>query len=123
MPMHGYLNITKKSIAYFLLLTAFFFYGYLEGLIPFTLFLFFELLFLIRFVNVKKYLEEKLLSRYPQYKNLPGWAKWLVILVAYILIFMAFKWVLMNVVLEGIFGIPIQDELKQWMLDTYGIEG
>jgi hypothetical protein len=121
--MLGYIDLSRKRIAYFILLTLFFAYAYLEGMIPFTLFLFFELLFLIRFINVKKYLEEKLLSRYPQYEHLPGWAKWAVVLVFYILVFMAFKWVLMNVLMEGIFGIPVQDELKQWMLETYGIEG
>jgi hypothetical protein len=119
--MHGYLNLTKKQAAYFLLLSLFFAYAYLEGMIPLTLFLFFELLFLIRFINVKKYLEEKLLSRYPQYGSLPGWAKWFIILVFYILVFMIFKWVLMNVLLEGIFGIPINDELQEWMLSTYGV--
>lgn len=120
--MRGYLDLTKKRVTVFLLLTIFFSYGYLSGIIPFTLFLFFELLFLIRFVNVKKYLEDSFLLHYPQYGHLPGWAKWLIILVAYILLFMLFKWVLMNVIMEGILGIPIKDELDEWMLNTYGIE-
>lgn len=119
--MHGFLNFTKKRIAYFLLLSAFFFYGYLEGMIPFTLFLFFELLFLIRFINVKKYLELKFTEHYPPYEKLPGWAKWIIIFLFYLLVFMAFKWILMNILLEGIFGIPINDELQGWMLETYGV--
>ena len=87
-----------------------------------TLFLFFELLFLIRFINVRKYVELKLTRYYPPYEKFPGWAKWIILLITYILIFMVFKWVLINIILEGIFGIPINDELQEWMLQAYGVK-
>ncbi|MBN2121433.1 hypothetical protein JW721_00030 [Candidatus Micrarchaeota archaeon] len=120
--MHGYLNITRKQVAYFILLSAFFIYGYLEGFVPGSMVIFFVLLMLLRFINVKKYLEVKFLHHYPQYEHLPGWAKWAIIIVAYLLVFMAAKWVLMNVVLEGIFQIPIKEDMEEWMLGTYGIK-
>jgi hypothetical protein len=120
--MHGFLNLTKKQVAYFILLSGFFIYGYLEGFVPGSMVIFFVLLLLLRFVNVKKYLEAKFLHHYPQYEHLPGWAKWAILLVAYLPIFMVFKWVIMNVVLEGIFSIPVNEEMQEWMLSTYGIE-
>jgi hypothetical protein len=114
--MHGFLNFSRKRVAYFILLCTFFIYGYLEGMIPASILIFFVLLMLLRFVNVKKYLEMKFLHHYPQYEHLPGWAKWLILIIAYILVFMVFKWILMNVVLEGIFQVPVNEDMQAWYL-------
>ncbi|MCP4647604.1 MAG: hypothetical protein GY852_07700 [bacterium] len=106
-------NFSKGNLIRFLLLSAFVLFFYYEGMISLTLFLFFEIIFLIRFINVKKYLEMKLLNHYPAYEHLPGWAKWVIILIGYLIIFLILKWILINLILEGIFNIPINSELQE----------
>ena len=111
--MKQFLNFSKGQFIRFLLLSAFMFFFYYEGMISLTLFLFFEIILLIQFINVKKYLEMKLLNHYPAYEHLPGWAKWAIIIIAYLLIFMLIKWILINIILEGIFHIPINNEIQE----------
>ncbi len=110
--MHKYLNFSKSQLIRFILLSAIMLFFYFEGMISLILLLFFEILFLIRFIHVKKYLESKILNHYPAYEHLPGWAKWIVILIMYLIIFMIFKWIIVNIILEGIFHIPINSELQ-----------
>lgn len=111
--MKQFLNFSKGQIIRFLFLSAIMFFAYYVGLISITLLLFFEILFLIRFIHIKKYLEMKLLGHYPAYEHLPGWAKWAIIIITYILVFMLIKWILINIILEGVFHIPINNELQE----------
>lgn len=111
--MHQFLNFSKGQIIRFVLLSAIMSLLYFSGIIPLDLFLFFELLYLIQFIHVKKYLEAKLLDHYPAYEHLPGWAKWAIIIIAYLIVFMILKWILINIILEGMFHIPINSELQQ----------
>lgn len=112
--MRRFLRLTKRQVALFLLFSMLMLYMYYAGMMPFTLLLFFELIFLIRFIDVRKYLELNVFSRHPHYARLPERAKWVLLLVVYLLVFMALKWVLANVVLEGIFHIPVSDELRDF---------
>ncbi|MBD3398635.1 hypothetical protein GF412_05340 [Candidatus Micrarchaeota archaeon] len=111
--MKRFFDFSKGNIIRFLLLTAIVSFFYLEGLISLTLFMFFEIIFLIRFIHVKKYVEMKLLNHYPAYEHLPGWAKWIIILLAYLVIFIILKWILINVIIEGVLNIPINNEIQE----------
>jgi hypothetical protein len=111
--MKQFFNFSKGNLIRFILLSAIISLFYLEGLISLTLFMFFEIIFLIRFINVKKYVEMKLLNHYPAYEHLPGWAKWVIVLIAYLIIFIILKWILINIILEGIFHIPINNEIQE----------
>jgi hypothetical protein len=110
--MKQFIRTDKGQLIRFALFSAVFFFFYYAGLFSLTLFLLFELLLLLRFFNLRKYLEVKFLSNYPAYTRLPDWAKWAVVLFVYLLIFLAFKWLLVNLVLEGFFHIPINEELQ-----------
>ncbi|MFP3950366.1 MAG: hypothetical protein ACLFUZ_04740 [Candidatus Micrarchaeia archaeon] len=109
--MKQFFNFSRGNIIRFILFSAIIAFVYLEGMISITLFIFFEIIFFIRFINVKKYVEMKFLDHYPAYEHLPGWAKWLIILITYLIIFLIFKWILINIILEGIFHIPVNNEI------------
>ena len=111
--MRRYLDFSRKNFVRFILLTAVLFLLFYMGYISLTLLIFFEFLFLLRFIHTKKFIEHKLLNNYSWYGGLPGWGKWAVLLVIYMVLFMIFKWFLINVIIEGIFHIPLDEELQE----------
>ncbi len=110
--MRAYLNFTKRSLLRFIFLTSIAFLLFYMGYISTILFVFFELLFLLRFIHTKKFIEDKVFNHYPQYKGLPGWGKWVLLFIVYLILFFLFKWFLINVIVEGVFHIPLNDELQ-----------
>ena len=110
--MKQFLNLTKGQLIRFALFSILFFSFYYAGLFSLTIFFLFELLLLMRFFNLKKFLEVKFLGNRPEYMRLPEYAKWAITLTVYLLIFLAFKWLLINLILEGLFHIPINSELQ-----------
>ena len=110
--MRAYLNFSRGNLIRFILLTSVVFLLFYMGYISGVLLVFFELLFVLRFIHTKKFMEDKVFNHYPAYKGLPGWGKWVVLLISYMVLFFFFKWFLINVIAEGVFHIPLNDELQ-----------
>jgi len=113
--MRAYLNFSKRSFLRFIFLTSIAFLLFYMGYISTVLLVFFELLFLLRFIHTKKFLEDKVFNHYSGYKKLPGWGKWAILFIAYLILFFFFKWFIINVIAEGIFHIPLDAELEGMM--------
>lgn len=115
--MRKYVRFGTGELIRFILMTMIVFVLFYQGIISATLLIFFECLFVLRFIHIKKFLEEKLFNHYSWYARSPKWGKWIILLICYLLIFFFVKWFIINVIAEGIFHIPLDDELQQ-MVDN-----
>ncbi len=104
-------RISKFVILSFIIIYFFYF----KMNMPVSLVLIFELLLLIKLLPISKFIEKKLIKIYPKYSKFNIWVKRLILLVCFIIVYLILKLIIINLILEGIFNIPVEEQINDFI--------
>jgi len=107
------------QITKFIVLSAIIIYFlYFKYNFPITLVLILELLLVIKLLPITKFIEKQIIKFYPKYNALNKWLKRLILLICFILIYVILKYLIVNIIMMKILGIPVEEQINDFINRT-----
>ncbi len=94
------------------------YYLYFTMHMPASLVLILEILLFIKLLPVTKFVEGVVVEYFPDYENLNAWIKRVTLFILYVLIYVVLKFIIVNVVMIGIFNIPVEEQMYEFINQT-----